>query len=186
MNSFRSVTCTGLEDALCTRYSSGIKVEAWQSLRNFVLLLFIFYWEIITLATWYKDWTHWKGPCCWERLRAGGGGDDRGWDGWMASLTPWTWVWANSGREWRTGKPGVPQSMGSQRVTHRLRQQQLLYRVALVSVVQQCESCSTHISPSSWTSLPPPFLTPLGHQRAPSWAPCVLSLLPTSSLFSTL
>ena len=53
-----------------------------------------------------------------ERLRAGGEGGDRGWDGWMASLTQWTWVWANSGRQWRTGKPGVLQSMGSQRVGH--------------------------------------------------------------------
>ena len=55
-----------------------------------------------------------KRPWCWERLRAGEGGD-RGWDGWMASPTQWTWVWANSGRQW-TGKPGVLQSMGSQRV----------------------------------------------------------------------
>ena len=54
----------------------------------------------------------------WERLRAGGEADDRGWDGWMASLTQWTWVWTNSGRWWRTGKPGVLQSMGSQRVGH--------------------------------------------------------------------
>ena len=38
-----------------------------------------------------------------------------GWDSWMASPTPWTWVWASSGRWWRTGKPGMPQSMGSQR-----------------------------------------------------------------------
>ena len=59
---------------------------------------------------------HWKGPWCWERLTAGGKGDDRGQDGWMASPTQWTWVWANSGRWWRTGKPGVLQSMGSQRV----------------------------------------------------------------------
>ena len=41
------------------------------------------------------------------KLKAGGEGDDRGWNGWMASLTQWTWVWANSGKEWRTGKPGV-------------------------------------------------------------------------------
>ena len=54
-------------------------------------------------------------PWCWERLRAGGEGDDRGWDGWMASPTQWTWVWASSGRWWKTGKPGVLQSMGSQR-----------------------------------------------------------------------
>ena len=57
-------------------------------------------------------------PWCWERLKAGGEGDDRGWDGWMASLTQWTWVWASSGRWWRTGKPGVLQPMGSQRVRH--------------------------------------------------------------------
>ena len=50
------------------------------------------------------------------RLKAGGEGDDRGWDGWMASLTQWTWVWVSSGSWWWTGKPGVLQSMGSQRV----------------------------------------------------------------------
>ena len=50
-------------------------------------------------------------PWCWERLKAGGEGDNRGWDGWMASPIQWTWVWASSGRWWRTGKPGVLQSM---------------------------------------------------------------------------
>ena len=55
-----------------------------------------------------------KKPWCWERLKAGREGDDRGRDGWMASLTRWTWVGANSGRWWRTGKPGMLQSMGSQ------------------------------------------------------------------------
>ena len=53
----------------------------------------------------------WKRPWCWERLKAGGEGDDIGWDGWMASPTQWIWVWASSGRWWRTGKPGVLQSM---------------------------------------------------------------------------
>ena len=53
---------------------------------------------------------------CWERLKAGGEGDDRGWDGWMASLTQWTWVWASSEHRWWTGKPGMLQTMGSQRV----------------------------------------------------------------------
>ena len=57
-------------------------------------------------------------PSCWERLKAGGEGDDRGWDGWMASPTQWTWAWASSGRWWWTGKPGVLQSMGSQRIGH--------------------------------------------------------------------
>ena len=51
-----------------------------------------------TLAIWCKELTHWKRPWCWERLKAGGGGDDRGWDGWNASPSQWTWVWANSGR----------------------------------------------------------------------------------------
>ena len=62
---------------------------------------------------------HWKIPWCWERLRAGEGGN-RGWDGWMASLTQWTWVWANSRRQWRTRKSGMLQSMGLQRVWHNL------------------------------------------------------------------
>ena len=55
---------------------------------------------------------------CWEGLGAGGEGDDRGWDGWMASPTRWTWVWVNSGSWWWTGRPGVLWFMGSQRVGH--------------------------------------------------------------------
>ena len=55
---------------------------------------------------------------CWEGLGAGGEGDDRGWEYWMASLTRWTWVWVNSGSWWWTGRPGVLQFMGSQRVRH--------------------------------------------------------------------
>ena len=54
----------------------------------------------------------------WERLKAGGERDNRGWDGWMASLTQWTRVWVNSGSWWWTGRPGMLQSMGSQRVGH--------------------------------------------------------------------
>ena len=59
---------------------------------------------------------HWKRRWCWERLKAGGEGDDSGWDGWMASLTQWTWVWVNSGSWWWTGRPGVLRFMGSRRV----------------------------------------------------------------------
>ena len=65
-----------------------------------------------------KNWLIWKDCWCWERLKAGGEAGDRGWDGWMASPTRWTWVWASSGSWWRTGKPGVLQTMGSQRVGH--------------------------------------------------------------------
>ena len=75
-------------------------------------------WNSNTLANWCEELSHWKRLWCWEGLGAGGEGDDRGWDGWMASLTRWTWVWANSGRHWRTGKPGVLQFMGWQRVGH--------------------------------------------------------------------
>ena len=57
-------------------------------------------------------------PWSWEVLGAGREGDDRGWDGWMASPTWWTWVWASSGSWWSTGKPGMLQSTGSQRVGH--------------------------------------------------------------------
>ena len=74
--------------------------------------------EAPTLATWCEGPTHWERPWFWERLRAGGEGDHRGWDGWMVSLTQRAWVWENSGREWRTGKLGVLQSMGSQRIRH--------------------------------------------------------------------
>ena len=69
-------------------------------------------WSSNTLATWCEEPTHWKRPWCWKRLRAGEG-DNRGWDGWMASLTQWTWVWVNSGGWWWTGRPGMLQSMGS-------------------------------------------------------------------------
>ena len=65
-----------------------------------------------------KDLTHLKRLWCWEGLGAGGEGDDRGWDGWMASLTWWTWVWVNSGSWWWTGRPGVLKFMGSQKVGH--------------------------------------------------------------------
>ena len=71
-------------------------------------------WNSSTLATSCKDLTHWKRPWCWEGLGAGGEGDDRGWDGWMASLTQWAWVWVNSGSWWWTGRPGLLRFMGSQ------------------------------------------------------------------------
>ena len=58
-----------------------------------------------TLATWYEELTHWKRPWFWERLKAGGEGDDRGWNGWMASPTQWTWVWVNYGSWWWIGRP---------------------------------------------------------------------------------
>ena len=69
-------------------------------------------------ATWCKEPTHWKRPWCWVRLKAGGEGEDRGWDGWMASPTQWRWIWVNSRCWWWTKRPGMLQSMRLQRVGH--------------------------------------------------------------------
>ena len=62
--------------------------------------------------------THWKSSRCWEGLRAEREESNRGLNGWMASLMQWTWTWANSGRWWGTGRPGMLQSMGLQRIRH--------------------------------------------------------------------
>ena len=84
----------------------------------------VFLWLCILLgtcntsATWCEKLTHWKRTWCWERLKAGGEQGDRGWDGWMASLTQWTWVGVNSGSWWWTGRPGVLRFMVLQRVGH--------------------------------------------------------------------
>ena len=75
-------------------------------------------WNSSTLATSCEELTHWKRLRCWEGLQAGGKGDDRGWDGWMASLIQWMRLWVNSGSWWWTGRPGMLQFMGSQRVGH--------------------------------------------------------------------
>ena len=110
---------------LCTRWlwASISSSEKWNNMNNTYLLDihwkdWWWSWNSNTLATWCEELTYLKRPCCWERLKAGGEGDDRGWDGWMASLTWRTWVWVGSGSWWWTGKPGVLQSMGLQRVRH--------------------------------------------------------------------
>ena len=89
------------------------------SLEGLMLKLKLQYFDhlICYLATWCGELTHLKRPWCWGRLRAGEGGDRR-WNGWMASPTPWTWVWADSGSWLYTGRPGVLRFMGSQRVRH--------------------------------------------------------------------
>ena len=75
-------------------------------------------WSSGILVIWCEELTHWKSPWCWERLRAEGEEGVRGWDGWTVSLIQWTWTWANSGRWWGTGRPGMLQSMGLQKVGH--------------------------------------------------------------------
>ena len=94
-------------------------IEYWAGfpmlyLRSF-LVIYVKY-SIVYIATTNSQLTHWKRPWCWERLKVGGKGDNRGRAGWMASSTWLTWDWANSKNWWCTGRPGVPQSMGLQRV----------------------------------------------------------------------
>ena len=78
-----------------------------------ILHLYVRFSPLI-ISSKFCEAAHWKRPRCWERLRAEGEGDNRGWDIWMASLTQWISVCANSRRQWRTGKPGVLQSKGLQ------------------------------------------------------------------------
>ena len=78
------------------------KINSEYSLEGLILKLKLQYF-----GTWCKKPTHWKRPWCWERLKAKGEEDSRGRDVWIASLTQWTWIWANCGRQWRTGKPGM-------------------------------------------------------------------------------
>ena len=90
----------------------------WRSVLNIHWKDWCWTWSSNTLATWFEELTHWKRPWFWEILKAGGEGDNRGWDGWMASLTWWTWVWVSSGSGWWTVKPGMLQSVELQRVRH--------------------------------------------------------------------
>ena len=91
---------------------------SWRSVQGVHWKEWSWSWNSNTLVTSCEELTHWKRPWCWEGLGAGGEGDDRGWDGWMASPTCWTWVWVKSGSLWWTWRPGMLQFMGSQRVRH--------------------------------------------------------------------
>ena len=88
-------------------------------------------WNSSTLATSCEELTHWKRLWCWEGLGARG-------NGWMASLTRWTWVWVNSGSWWWTGRPGVLPYIGSQKVGHdwatELNWTELAHRKCLVKI----------------------------------------------------
>ena len=112
--------CGAREDSWESFGQQGVQTS--QSLKKSTLNIhwknWCWSWSYNTLITWWEELTHWKRPGCWERLKAGGEGDDREWDGWMASPTQWTRVWAISRKWWRTGKPSVLQSMGSKRGGH--------------------------------------------------------------------
>ena len=88
------------------------EISPWCSLEGLMLKLKLQYFGHLM-----RELTHWKRLWCWEGLGAREG-DGRGWDGWMASLTRWMWVWVNSGSWWWTGRPDILQFMGSQRVGH--------------------------------------------------------------------
>ena len=123
-----------IKKAECQRMmllNCGVREDSWESLglqgdltspswRKSVLNIHwnVWRWSSNTLAIWCEQLTHLKRLWCWEKLKVEGEGDNRGWDGWMASPTQWTWVWVNSGSWWWTGRPGMLQSMGSQRVGH--------------------------------------------------------------------
>ena len=101
--------------------------------------------EVPIQATWYEELTHWKKLWCWERFRARGEGGNRGWDGWMPSPTQWTWVWANSGREWRTGNllccsPGRSQKAGHSWVSEHQRMMSLALRVLCALILTNSKS----------------------------------------------
>ena len=129
----------------------------WRSALGFLWKEWCWGWNSSTLATSCEELTHWKRLWCWEGFGPGGEGDDRGWDGWMASLTRWTWVWVNSRSCWWPGRPGVLQFMGSQRVGHDWVTDLIWFTAyyAPSTIVTYClcycNECSKH---SKWTLLP--------------------------------
>ena len=109
------------EELMCL--NCGVGEDSWECKEIHPVnpkqnLSWIFIGRTNSLATWCKELSHWIRPWCWERFKAGGEGDDRGWDIWTASPSQWTWVWASSRSSQWTRKPGVLQYMGSQRVRH--------------------------------------------------------------------
>ena len=168
-------------------------------------------WNCNTLATRCKELTHLKRPWFWGRLKARGEGDDRGWDGWVALLTLWTWVWASSGSWWWTGKPGVLWSMGLWRVGHNwasdLNWTEFIQCTCCVSNVTYFTLCCsvTKLCPTLWepmdwlqhTRLPCPSLSPgvcsnscplsqwccLSTSSAATPTPCLLSIFPSTGSF---
>ena len=97
IDAFELWCCRRLKRVPCTERRSNHSILKEISL-NIHWKEWCWSWNSNILATWWEKPTHWKRPWCWERLKAGREGDDRGWDGWMAAPTQWTWVWADSRR----------------------------------------------------------------------------------------
>ena len=102
------------------------------------------------MATSWEELTHWKRPWCWEGLGAGGEGDDKGWDCLMASATRWAWVWVNSGSWWWTGRPGMLQFMGSQRVGHDWVTEPNLTEDICMCIIFHCGRINIFIIKNRW------------------------------------
>ena len=111
---FSTVVLKNLVSSLDCKEIQPVNHKGNQSVLNIHWKDWYWSWNSDTVATWCEELTHWKRPWCWERLKAGGEGHDRGWDDWIVSPAQWTWVWASSRSWWWTGKPEVLHSMGSQ------------------------------------------------------------------------
>ena len=131
-------------------------------------------WNSNILATWCEELTPWKRHWCWKIFKAGGEGDDRGWNGWMASLTQWTWVWASSGSWCWTRKPGMLQSMELQRVEQEWATK-LNWTKPDTLLDRQWEMCSSASSPGNWWANMMSILSIIGNLPLfPEWRllPC--------------
>ena len=166
----------------------GIGEDSWESLglqgdqtsqssRKSVLIIhwkdWCWSWNSNTLLTWCEELTHWKRPWCQERVKARGEGGNRGWNSWMASLILGSWVWASSGSWCWTGKPGVLQSMGSQRIGHdwAAEQQQQIIKSSVFSVEQACPvHCDAIDCNSLGSSIPGIFQAKILEQVAISFS----------------
>ena len=120
-----------------------------------------------------------KRPWFWERLRAGGEEGNRGWDGWMASPTQWTWVQAKSRRWWRTGKPGVLQSMGSRSRHNWVTELTWMTDPPVLSTCLNLASPAVHLSATSLTRFPG-----LGHASCAAMRELTASQRSHSSLWA--
>ena len=105
-------------------------------------------WNSSIWVIWCKQLIHWKSPWCWQRLRAEGEEGVRGWEGWMASPMQWTWTWANFRRWWGTERPGMLQSMGSQRVRHDWRDLLCMHTSKVYTLGTRKTTHNTHTAKS--------------------------------------